>query len=392
VWIARIILAFCAFGLVVIWQTHEQVGHTTTASITALVVGMMTYYSWLMWRLTTGTMPPQLRWFNVVLELFGVLAAILIDAQVTPAFGLGGVPSYTLFLTVAVNSVRLDARLCLFAGAVAALGYGLVATIVYEPGAMPLYQRPPFLAGRAVLLLLTGVLCALAARALRQVLVRAVEQAEERLRVRTAFGAYVAEQVVDRVLAGDLRPRTERRRISVVFLDIRGFTRLSERMDPEQLLSRLNIALEAFSGAVDAEGGIVNKYLGDGLMAIFGAPEDHTDHAARACRAASACVAAATDLATSGRFPDLAIGVGVHTGEVVVGDIGGTGHREYTAIGDVVNVASRVESANKELGTTALITREVYGETGDLVKVRELSPIAVRNRAEPVHVFELLGA
>ena len=217
-----------------------------------------------------------------------------------------------------------------------------------------------------------------------------MEEAEERLRVRTAFGAYVAEQVVERVLAGDLTPRTERRNISVVFVDIRGFTRMSEGLDPEVLLSRLNMALEAFSEAVRDEGGIVNKYLGDGLMAIFGAPDLYTDHAARACRATLRCVEAARQLDGSG-FPGLAIGVGIHTGGVVVGDVGGTGHREYTAIGDVVNVASRVESANKELGTTALVTGATAEAAGDSFAFRELPPIAVRNRNEPVAVFSLEG-
>ncbi|MEO6576904.1 MAG: adenylate/guanylate cyclase domain-containing protein, partial [Polyangiaceae bacterium] len=180
----------------------------------------------------------------------------------------------------------------------------------------------------------------------------------------------------------------ERRLITVMFVDIRDFTRLSESTDPSELFRVLTEALDAFAIAVQREGGIVNKFLGDGLMAIFGAPEPQQDHARRAVRASLVIAEAARIRREDGRFPKLNIGVGIHTGYAIVGDIGGT-RREYTAIGDVVNVAARVEAANKAMGTTILITDPVREAVGADADVRPAGPVKLRGRVAEVEIFEL---
>lgn len=389
-WIARAVVVLCLGCSAVVTATLDAVGRAAGQQMLVLIGIVGCYYAWVLWRLKRGDLPAWISWFNVGLELSAVTAGMLVDSTLGPDMALGGVPVFAYALSITITALRLDPRLCLMAGAGASVAHGVVAGMMVASGGVEApYHHPAFLGVRSLILLLAGVMCALAARAMVQVLVDAVEQAEQRLRVRTAFGAYVAEQVVERVLAGDLQPQTERRQITVLFVDIRGFTRMSEGLDPEVLLGRLNLALEAFSEAVQLEDGIVNKYLGDGMMAIFGAPEAHPDHAAQACRATLRCLKAARELAEDGRFPGLAIGAGMHTGVVVVGDVGGTGHREYTAIGDVVNVASRVESANKELGTTALATRATVEAAGAAFAFRPLPPITVRNRVEPVEVFSI---
>ncbi len=213
----------------------------------------------------------------------------------------------------------------------------------------------------------------------------------ERERVRRAFGAYVAEPVVEQVLAGNLAVATERRHVTVMFVDIRNFTRFSRARPPTEVLDRLNLALERFSREVHDRDGIVNKFLGDGLMALFGAPLDRPDHCHSAGQAALAIARAAEDLATSGVYPELRVGIGLHTGEVLVGDVGGDGHREYTAIGDVVNVASRVEDQCKRLGATVLATEAVCQHLGPDVHAREAGVVELRGRAdEPMRLSELL--
>jgi adenylate cyclase len=157
----------------------------------------------------------------------------------------------------------------------------------------------------------------------------------------------------------------------VLFVDIREFTPFSQQTHPDEVFRKLNLALAAFADQVAAHGGIVNKFLGDGLMAIFGAPLDDPDHALKACRAALGIAQVAASLRDSGAYPELRIGVGLHCGEVVVGDVGGVEHREYTAIGDVVNVSARVEAATKEVGAEVLVTDEVLrGLTGGVTPGR----------------------
>jgi adenylate cyclase len=362
--------------------------------IAGLAAVSLVYFSFIHRLSRKRTFSRRSGYLQTTFEMTAVAVVVILDTQIDHAFALTAPGIHLLPVAIVMTGLRLDPWLSGYAGVLAAvlhIAFGFVlydANVAATPALLPL-----FIGARSIFLVIVGLICAAIASSLRRLLVRSVRETEERLRVRSAFGIYVAEQVVERVLAGDLTPRTERRVITVLFADIRGFTRLSEGLDPEVLLSRLNQALEAFSMAVAAEGGIVNKYLGDGLMAIFGAPEDHEDHAARACRAALALRDSARELDESGRFAGLAIGVGVHTGEVVVGDVGGKGHREYTAIGDVVNVASRVESANKELGTDVLITQAVLEQPGvSEFEARELSPVTLRNRAEPVLVHHLLAA
>jgi adenylate cyclase len=219
---------------------------------------------------------------------------------------------------------------------------------------------------------------------------REITQAAEEARVRAAVGSYVDRRVVKRVLAGDLKMEPERRNITVMFVDIRNFTGLTESSDPAQLFAMLNETLDAFAAIVQRQGGIVNKFLGDGLMAIFGAPEAQADHPRRSVRTALLVAEEARKRREARSFPNLAIGIGIHTGETIVGDIGGK-RREYTAIGDVVNVAARVESANKELGTTILITRAMKEAVGDDVDTRETQPVSLRGRIGQLELFEVRG-
>ena len=336
---------------------------------------------------------PLAQWVQWGLSTFevGIVAAVvLLGREVSPGYAMTSVAWWGFPLVIALSGLRLRVALPMYVAALAALSAGVLHVVAGGDASAPIDSlTSPFVAQRALLFLLMGLAGTTLVRAQQRMLAQVAEETERRARVRAAFGTYVADQVVERVLAGDLAPRTERREISVMFLDIRGFTRLSEHMEPEDLVAQLNQALEAFGGAIQDSGGIVNKYLGDGIMAIFGAPEVQSDHADRALRATHGVLAAARDLRERGVFPDLRIGVGVHSGDVVVGDVGGEKQREYTAIGDVVNVASRVESANKELGTEALFTGAARERLTDATGLRRLPPLHVRNREQAVEVWTL---
>ena len=181
---------------------------------------------------------------------------------------------------------------------------------------------------------------------------RMVVGLQERERLRDAFGTFVDPDLAERVAEQGVDFRGEDVDLSVLFMDVRGFTTLSETLPAREIVARLNDLYEVVVPVITAHGGHANKFIGDGLLAVFGAPERHSDHADRA-------VAAALELIgrVHQRFNgDLRVGVGVNSGTVVVGTIGGGGRLDFTVIGDPVNTAARVESATRSTGDDLLIT------------------------------------
>jgi adenylate cyclase len=175
-----------------------------------------------------------------------------------------------------------------------------------------------------------------------------------------------------------------------MFLDIRDFTAFSESKGPAEVVDYLNTLFESTIEAVTAHHGIVNKFLGDGFMAIFGAPIAEHDSCSAAISAALDIVARIEQLVAEGKIPPTRVGIGLHAGSAVVGNIGSAQRKEYTVIGDVVNVASRIEALNKELGSSILASEEVWSacNRSDIEAVARDS-ITIRGRTQPVRVWQL---
>jgi adenylate cyclase len=206
----------------------------------------------------------------------------------------------------------------------------------------------------------------------------------ERERLREAFGAFVDPALTERVVAEGADLRGEMVDVSVLFLDVREFTAFAESAGAHEVVARLNALYEAVVPVILSHGGHANKFIGDGLLAVFGAPERHTDHAIRA-------VAAAREIARlvrQGGAGDLQIGVGVNSGRVVVGTIGGGGRRDFTVIGDPVNTAARVEAATRLTGDDILITEttlRALGPDGDGFEERPSVPL--RGKTATVRLY-----
>lgn len=217
---------------------------------------------------------------------------------------------------------------------------------------------------------------------------------EERERIRDTFGRFVSRDVAEAVLSGHAPLTGERREVSILFQDIRGFTTLSERTDPEELVRILNQFFTEMVAAVEAEGGIVKQFTGDGVMALFGAPVSHPDDPERAVRAALGMVGRLAELNVRLRAqqaPQLQIGVGIHTGEVVAGQIGPDERIEYAVVGDPVNVASRIEGLTKEVGATILVSEATAARLGPNFLLGRTTVLPVRGKEKPVRVVEVLA-
>ena len=222
----------------------------------------------------------------------------------------------------------------------------------------------------------------------------ATESREQERRVRQIFQKYVPEDVVRRALdVTDAAQLSSKQTVTVLFSDIRGFTSLSERMEPEEVVLFLNDYLQRMVAIVFDEGGIVDKFIGDAVMAVFGAPFPKPDDALRAVRAASRMLMALDQFnfeqAERGAV-QLRIGIGVHTGPVIAGNIGSDRKMEYTVIGDTVNIASRVQDLTKEFGVEVIITHGCYEATRRRVPVKALPPVHVKGKEHALQVYQLL--
>ena len=216
---------------------------------------------------------------------------------------------------------------------------------------------------------------------------------EERERIKDTFGRFVSHDVAEAVLSGRVPLEGERREVSILFQDIRGFTSLSERLDPAALLKLLNQFFTEVVLAVEAEGGVVKQFVGDGVMALFGAPQTYSDHAERAVRAALGIVERLARLNEQWRMrgaPPLEIGVGIHTGTVVAGLIGPDRRVEYGVVGDPVNLANRVETLTKDVQATVLVSREIADRLGQTFVLGRSATLPVKGRKQPVEVVEVL--
>ena len=223
-----------------------------------------------------------------------------------------------------------------------------------------------------------------------------VTEGRQKRQIREMFSKYVAPEYVAQLAENPARLHLEGRRaeLSILFSDIRGFTSISEKLQPAEVIAFLNVYLDAMASLVKKAGGTLDKYVGDAVMAFWGEPIERPDHAERACDCAltmrDATIALAERFVREGK-PDIRIGIGVNTAEIVVGNIGSLEHKlDYTVIGDGVNLASRLEGLNKEFSTTIIISEFTLAKVGDKFLTRPLGGVTVKGKAKQVQVYELL--
>jgi adenylate cyclase len=219
------------------------------------------------------------------------------------------------------------------------------------------------------------------------------EQSDKRF-VKELFGRYIspqiANEIVSRADAGDLHLGGEQREVSVLFADIRNFTTISEQLSPEDIVKMLNTYLSVIADAVVKHNGIVNKFAGDSIMAVWNAPQSQSEHALLAVKAAWEAQQKVAELKQndSQLFP-VQFGIGINTGEALAGNVGSAGRSEYTVIGDSVNTASRICSSTS--GGEVWIGAETYNQTKDYIETEKLEPQSLKGKAAPVAVYRVVA-
>ncbi|MBN1662254.1 MAG: adenylate/guanylate cyclase domain-containing protein [Deltaproteobacteria bacterium] len=280
----------------------------------------------------------------------------------------------------------------------AGIGIRMLGKGVHDALAAAVFLSLPFLAGCAfypsnVWMPVAAPTAAVFLAISASIIVNYAQEGRQKRYIKTAFKQYLSPAVIDRIVENPdkLALGGELRELSIFFSDIQGFTGISEQLGPTKLTALLNDYLTAMTDIILAEGGTIDKYEGDAIIAFWNAPLDVPDHAVRAVRSALQCGRKLADLRPEFRERtgrDIYARIGINTGQVVVGNMGSHQRFDYTFLGDAGNLASRLEGINKQFGTYLMISEYTLAKLGDTFAARELSRVRVVGRNEPLRVYE----
>jgi adenylate cyclase len=317
-----------------------------------------------------------------------IALALHIDSM-GPIEALGFVVPMTYFIFIILSTLRLDFWLSTFTGFVAATELFCMAMFYHRTGSSDPEPQLFYHAARSLILLIGGMLAGAVGLQLRRQFEASILAATARDRITNLFGQHVSPQVVERLMAEGTSAESDIRRVAVMFVDFRSFTSGARDRAPQEVVDRLDGAFAVLVDILDRHGGIVNKFLGDGFLALFGAPLAAEDAAHRAVAAAREMLDANDRVNKATSWP-LRIGIGIHIGEVVAGSIGSPRRKEYTVIGDTVNFAARLEALNKEFNSQFLISADMHAALGnDCKDAVSLGEVPVRGYDRPVIVWQL---
>lgn len=360
-----IIAAFVAFETLVLFRIKSDIRHGRDVPI--------------VWRYVSVLVETSLPTLVLMMQIEGI----------GPDKALGFGAPLVYFIFIILSTLRLDFWLSSFTGLVAAAE--LLTVALLDRPSIDVSQNPEiyYHGERSFIIFLGGILAGAVGVQLRRQFAASIAAASARDRVTDLFGQHVSPQVVERLMKEGTAEARDIREVAVMFVDFRGFTAASRSKTPQEIVERLDGAFAVLVDILERHGGIVNKFLGDGFLALFGAPFETRDAAPQAVAAAREMVEAMDRVNVTSSWP-LRIGIGIHLGEVVAGSVGSPRRKEYTVIGDTVNFAARLEALNKELGSQFLISSAVREALGDECRdAVSRGEIPVRGYEHPVPVWQL---
>jgi adenylate cyclase len=339
--------------------------------------------------LLPGWMPPLQTMLEALLPTALLFAALRVIG-LADAFA-GAIP-WLFFPILILSALNLSFGSSLAAGLVGAVGFLAVAELGLSQDAgdgsllgvrHPYYVKASFLAA-------TGALTGLVALSLRRRLLAAVTNAQERDRAIGIFGQHVSPEVARRLLDQPMAEAGEQRHVCVLFLDIRNFSVFAAAHSAPEVMAYLNSLFSRLIDVVNDHHGIVNKFLGDGFMAVFGAPIDDSEPSANATRCALALLDATDQLSAGGLIPPTRLGIGLHCGASVTGNVGAETRKEYAIIGDTVNIAARIEQATKQQAAQLLVSDSVWRELpAGAFAGEDLGMVELKGQPQPLRLHRL---
>ncbi len=353
---------------------------------------------WSRWIEKGKKLPEILRYLNAALEISLPTIAILILGINFPSVILLHTPVVLLYFILIILSIfELEFKICFFAGSLAAIEY-LILVYIYTGGLetpdsteFQILNYPYLYIGKALLMFISGIVAGLVTNQIKGRIFKSFSTLEERNNIEKLFGQQVSSEIVDEIINTKFEITSKRHFVCIMFLDIRDFTPFSESKKPEEIIQFQNDVFSFMIEIINKNHGIINQFMGDGFMATFGAPVSKGNDCQNAVNAALEIEKELNLQIKDKKIPNIKIGIGLHAGDVVTGNVGTTTRKQYSVTGNVVILASRIEQLNKNFDSTILISKEVLEKiqiTGD--EYKPLGQTDIKGRKKPIEIFQAL--
>ena len=363
-----------------------------------LIRSLLVRNIWSRWFKKGKKLPEILRYLNATLEISIPTIAILILGLNYPSVTLLHTPlEFLYFIFIILSIFELEFKLCLYTGSIAALEY-LILVFLFTGNLRPLVplelqilDNSLLYIGKVIILFMSGILSGLVTKQIKRRIYKSFATLEKRNNIEKLFGQQVSSEIVDEIINTRYEMTSKRRFVCIMFLDIRAFTSLSEGKKPEEIIQFQNDIFSFMIEIVSNNHGIINQFMGDGFMATFGAPVSTENDCYNAVSAAIEIEKALNKQIRNKQIPQLKIGIGLHAGEVVTGNVGTSTRKQYSVTGNVVILASRIEQLNKKFDSTILISKEVLDKIKvESIKPKSLGEVAIKGRSKEVEIFKLV--
>ena len=385
----------------------ELPGHETISLTIAIYMGSMMLYEFSLWRMLgvisrrISGLPYLAKFGNATVEVTALTVVLYITGQSfeQPILMLLSPITYLYFVFIVLSTLRLSIAVSLWTGGLAGLEFYLLSRYFLGAEAVgpgPLSEMDFFLETafpyvmKSLIMLITGGGAAYVVHQIRLSIRLSIQRMEAHEQIRTLFGQQVSPEVMQVILDqnGVLAPRHSK--VSIMFLDIRNFTLYADTHSPEEVIAYQSTFFGIVAKVIQEYGGIVNQFLGDGCMITFGAPLALNNPADQAVRAGLVILQTVEEACRAQIIPPTAIGIGIQTGDAVVGNIGTDARQQYNITGKVVIQAARIEQLNKEYGSQMLISQDVINELLVLPDgTKQLGVVHLKGIAEDVQLWQL---
>ena len=339
--------------------------------------------------------PPEIiRYLNALIEtMLPTLGMILLGIFQSPTDAILSPITLVYFFFIMLSTLRLNFKLSMFTAFIAATEYLTLALYYYKTNQIKnvdlISVELPLIILRAFFYLIGGVIAGVVSLQIKDGFLKSIANIEERKQLMNVFGQHVSPEVVDKLLNQNVEIESEIKHVCVMFLDIRNFTSFSENKSPVEVVNFLNTLFEFMIEIINRNNGIVNKFLGDGFMAVFGAPFSNGKDCLNAVQASKEILEKIQEYNQTQKIPPTKIGIGLHSGDAVTGNVGSDLRKEYTVIGDVVNLASRIEQLTKQYSEQILFSEDVISKIEGF-EIKEIDTVIVKGRVTPVKIYSLL--
>jgi adenylate cyclase len=337
-----------------------------------------------------------IRYINAFIEISLPSAALIIYSFNLPSvYPLFTPIALLYFLIIMLSALELDFKLCVFSGTMAALQYSIIVWfLLNKPVDNDIFLGTtfyPVYLGIAAFLFISGHTAGLITNQIKKGLLKHYNAQSERDEMQRLFGQQISKEIVDELVENKYEVKSRARFATIMFLDIRNFSIFAQNKLPEEIIAYQNSIFSFIIEIINKHKGIVNQITGDGMMAIFGAPIQHDNDCQLAVNAAIEIQNELEERIKNKFIPDTQIGIGIHAGDVITGNVGTNERKQYSITGQAVIIAARLEQLNKKLNSSLLISKQVY----ENIRLEELKPttyanITIKGHSEPIDIYQLL--